>query len=303
MPRRRRSRNPRCSESTTRTPAATSSVAIGRLTSAGVARNTIAHDCGPTSRAASNEQYAVRRGSPPMPVSAPTSLAADDAARSRRTTSSTPPCAATSRDSLDARGSPRRRRCRCFCMPVHEYPSSSARRQAATRRIDRAGDTICGDAEGLAGARGGVLGARERAGRGRRSVHDRGSRQALARHHSWDEVLAHRDDVPSEKRGPAWNDVVERAALGLVAAAPGGALGQLDAAEDYHERLGLEADRRVREEVPRARHRARAAGDGVEGRAGRGRALRHRDRDPHVRDRVQRQGRRRPVRRSRRGRR
>jgi hypothetical protein len=58
--------------------------------------------------------------------------------------------------------------------------------------------------------------------------------QALARHHQWDELLAHADDVPTDKRGPAWRDLVDRAAVALVDGASGGELGQLDAA------LGLE---------------------------------------------------------------
>jgi hypothetical protein len=54
--------------------------------------------------------------------------------------------------------------------------------------------------------------------------------QALAGHHQWQELLAHADDIPTDKRGPAWHDLVDRAAAGLVDGATGGELGQLDVA-------------------------------------------------------------------------
>jgi hypothetical protein len=53
---------------------------------------------------------------------------------------------------------------------------------------------------------------------------------ALARGQQWDELLAHADEIPSDKRGPAWRDLVDRAAMALVNGASGGALGQLDVA-------------------------------------------------------------------------
>lgn len=59
--------------------------------------------------------------------------------------------------------------------------------------------------------------------------------EALARHGKWDDVVAHLRDIPSDKRGPAWADLNERAAVGLLAAAPGGDLGALDVAEGMSE--------------------------------------------------------------------
>lgn len=53
---------------------------------------------------------------------------------------------------------------------------------------------------------------------------------ALARHQQWNELLAHSDDIPSEKRGPAWRDLVDRAAAASVDRASGGKLGELDVA-------------------------------------------------------------------------
>jgi hypothetical protein len=55
--------------------------------------------------------------------------------------------------------------------------------------------------------------------------------ETLAKKHSWDELLSHINDIPTAKRGPAWHDLVEQAALGKVAAVKGDDLAVFDETE------------------------------------------------------------------------